>query len=130
MSTPDPVYATYPITIILSKNSLRNATYSCDAAGIHFRISTPTEGIRLSRLTSVYRWNKDTSEEELVAQWEHNTGKMDRFSVRGLTSASVTGETTYAEQASGRISGDPSPMFVSRQEFLPKSGGVPLTAFG
>ena len=63
-----------PITIFLEHNSLRNDTYNCDWAGIHYRISTPTEGIRTERLTSIYRWDKNTNEEVLVAEWYRTWG--------------------------------------------------------
>ena len=58
-----------PIIIFLEHNSLRNDTYDCDWAGIHYRIFTPTEDIVTERLTSIYRWDKDTNEEVLVAEW-------------------------------------------------------------
>lgn len=59
------------ISLIFSSNSLRNATYNCDSAGIHYRVSTPT-GLVMKPTTSIYRWDRHTNEEILVAEWEQN----------------------------------------------------------
>jgi hypothetical protein len=70
-----------PITLIFSRNSMRNATFDCDSASIHYRVETPTEIFKTSRITSIYRWDKNTNEDTLVAEWERNVGA-DRMKLR------------------------------------------------
>jgi hypothetical protein len=125
---PEIPNSSAPATLILSKNSLRNATYDCDALGIHFRLSTPTDGIKLTRVTNVYRWNSETNEDTLVAEWENNTGKADRFSVK-----EVTERFELAADENANVERSPQGetlMRVSREVFLPKKGGIPLTIYG
>ena len=72
-----------PIIIFLEHNSLRNDTYDCDWAGIHYRISTPTRSINPERITSIYRWDRRTNEEVLVAEWLRNwTDDKFKFTIR------------------------------------------------
>ena len=81
-------------------------------------------------MTDVYRWDRETNEEELVAEWEVNTGKQDRFSVRNLTE---TFGLVVDETGTGNVersSQDDSLIRVPRDAFLPKKSGMPLTAYG
>ena len=77
-STSSSSTLSQPTILLLTHNSLRNDTYNCDWAGIHFRVSTPTDGIKTERITSIYRWDKRLHEEVLVAEWERNFTK-DKF---------------------------------------------------
>jgi hypothetical protein len=64
---------------------MRNDTYDCDWAGIHYRVSTPTEGVETKRLTSIYRWDKETHEEKLIAEWHREWGTGAGHKFRFLT---------------------------------------------
>ena len=44
-----------PFVMIMSRNSLRNCTIDCDAKGIHYEVSTPTEGLKTTRIATIKR---------------------------------------------------------------------------
>ena len=67
--------------LIFSKNSVRNALIVCDGLGIHYQIETPTDGVRTQRITKLSRWNREDNKYALVAEWERNIVKSDRFRI-------------------------------------------------
>ena len=94
-----------PVALILSQDDLRNTTFDCDSAGIHYRIETPTKGIKLTRTTKLYRWDRRTNGEVLVAEWEQNWGtdKM-RFLRRADMSQELVPVSNFIKKSCGWLS--------------------------
>ena len=133
-SNSPPVYTNGSVTLVMSKDSVTNSTYDCDALGLHFRIYTSMElsHVKFRRVTHVYRWDEDTKLDVLVSEWENNVGSADRFGVRGLTGpiknpgerpASSAANTDQSEYDSELVR-------VPRDSFLAKPGGDSLSSYG
>ncbi|KAL5522664.1 hypothetical protein ACEPAG_8682 [Sanghuangporus baumii] len=67
--------------LIFSSNSLRNTQIECDALGLHYQLSTPSEGIKNQRTTSITRWDPLQEKDVLIADSsQRNTSrKMDMW---------------------------------------------------
>jgi len=70
-----------PPRLIFTKNSLRNTSIACDSLGIHYQLETPTDGLKSQRITKLSRWNSEDDTHILVAEWERNIVKNDRFRI-------------------------------------------------
>ena len=91
--------------LIFSSNSLRNNEISCDALGIHYQLSTPTDG-----LTSITRWDPRQENDILIAEWERKNYGKDR--VRMASSQVLIPDGCESEDG-----------FVRVEEFMQKTGG-------
>ncbi|KAL5480984.1 hypothetical protein ACEPAI_9925 [Sanghuangporus weigelae] len=65
--------------LIFSSNSLRNTQIECDALGLHYQLSTPSEGIKNQRSTSITRWDPRQEKDVLIAEWERKIFGRDRI---------------------------------------------------
>ena len=93
------------IDLTLSQDDMKNTTFNCNSAGIHYRIETSTEGIILNRTTKLYWWDRRTNGEVLVAEWEQNWGtdKM-RFLRRADMSQELVPVSNFIKKSCGWLS--------------------------
>ena len=77
------------VKLILSREDFRNTNFDCDEAGIHFEVITPTDGVKSTRVTEIWRIDKrGDGKISLVCQWERSDFKTDRIRFFAGTSGS------------------------------------------
>ncbi|KAH8112876.1 hypothetical protein DFH11DRAFT_1604391 [Phellopilus nigrolimitatus] len=66
--------------LIFSNNSLRNNVLECDSLALHYRLSTPTNGLlKTQRVTQISRWDARSGREILIAEWAKKAFKKDQL---------------------------------------------------
>ncbi len=97
-----------PVKLTLSSNCVRNTTLENDDLKLHYRVETKDSIFSSSYITRLYRWDAKTEKEVLVAEWEKNWFKGDRYRI--VRSSSSEGD------------------FTPLKEILPNSWGFPCSA--
>lgn len=75
-SLPDMPSSDRP-TLILSKGDSSNDSFSCDALGILYELSTPQSQLRPHRVSTISRWDPSLNRNVNVADWERYAFKKD-----------------------------------------------------
>lgn len=82
-SLPDMTPSDRP-TLILSKGDSSNDSFSCDALGIHYELSTPQSQLRPHRVSTISRWDPSLNRNVTVAEWERYAFKKDVIKTEAL----------------------------------------------
>lgn len=110
--------------LIFSNNSVRNNTLDCDALGIHYQLTTPTEGIKLNRITTFSRWDPQTQENVEIADYERKSFGKDRIRIRlGFGPGRHVNEP--AESMAPLTDEGEEDGFVPLDRFLERTKGLP-----
>ena len=103
-------------SLILSSTSFSNATIQCDALGIHYQLSSPTEDVsRTQRIkqsvVTIKKWVPAQERDAVVAEWERNLIHKDRLRLH---------DSNTEEQEQQELE------FVSVDDIFPRTFGIPM----
>ncbi len=70
-------------SLILSRDDMRNTTFDCDSLGIHYQVTSEGGLFTTGKTTQVRRWDSQSRQFALIAEWERHNFQSDVFNYRG-----------------------------------------------
>ncbi|KLO20082.1 hypothetical protein SCHPADRAFT_28935 [Schizopora paradoxa] len=88
-------------SLFLSHDNLRNTTLDCDALGIHYQVSSEKHHLITGKNTKVHRWDKQSGQNVLVAEWERRNFHSDEFKFPNATGGVTVPVSTFMKKHHG-----------------------------
>jgi len=88
-------------SLILSHNDLRNTTFDCDSLGIHYQVTSKVGLFTTGKTTQVRRWDNQSRQFVLIAEWERHNFQSDVFKFPRRTGSDTVPVSTFLTRKSG-----------------------------
>jgi len=88
-------------SLILSRDDMRNTTFDCDSLGIHYQVTSEVGLFITGKTTQVRRWDNQSRQFVLIAEWERHNFQSDVFKLPRRTGGDSVPVSTFLTRKSG-----------------------------